>query len=291
MASRALDKKLPFLAPSSLEVLKHWTPSASFAFGLDPKVAERALTTKKKFDYVANFVRHRLTWGYTHIALGCVHHYSISYYIAELFELGTAFGIEFLERYDRIKISKILEAITVQGELLKLASNPSAFTTKDQAKDWLSSQLSHQDETLIQNTRLALNVPQMAGAFHADDAFRQTPRDQPREPRDGHSGKSKPFTPEPRVALRSRSRGHRDDRRAQPKQPPHARERSPQRKPGRGGPPSGHRDHDISKDICFHHDPSANKTCPDPKCPRQHLDTKDDNLARRFKAAQASVKG
>ena len=131
MASRALEKKLPFFAPSSLELLKHWTPSASFAFGLDPKVAERALAAKKKFDSVAHFIRRRLTWGYTHIALGCVRHHAISYYIAELLELLTAFGLEFLERYDRVKISKILEAVTVQGELLKGASNPSASTAKD----------------------------------------------------------------------------------------------------------------------------------------------------------------
>ena len=107
----------------------------------------------------------------------------MSYYIAELLELGTAFGLEFLERYDRIKIAKILEAITVQGELLKGASNPSAFTSKDQAREWLSSQLSQQDETLIQNTRLALNVPQMGSAFHREigaDPYRQTPRDRPR---------------------------------------------------------------------------------------------------------------
>ena len=37
---------------------------------------------------------------------------------------------------------------------------------------------------------------------------------------------------------------------------------------------SGHNVHDISKDICFYHDPASNKTCPDQRCPRQRLDTK-----------------
>ena len=170
---------------------------------------------------MAHFIRHRLTWGYTHIALGCVRHYAVSYYIAELLELGTAFGLEFLERYDRIKIAKILEAITIQGELLKGASNPSAFTSKDQAKDWLSSQLSQQDETLIQNTRLALNVPQMGGAFHKEtgaDSYRQTQRDRTR-------GRGTD-----RASLRSRSKGPAKDRRddrARIRQLPRDRDRTP----------------------------------------------------------------
>ena len=60
-ALRSYDRHVPFLADSSAEALKSWSPQPSAAYGADP--SNSPMSKRKAFTSVAHLLRHRLTWG------------------------------------------------------------------------------------------------------------------------------------------------------------------------------------------------------------------------------------
>ena len=274
-ANKSLDRCIPWLAPSSKDVLKHWIPAPSAHFGLTDEAGEKNLD-KKEFSSCLHLIRHRLTWLYTHVALNAIETWAASYYVAELLELGTAYGLGFLIKYDRTKISRILEDMEIRSSG-RTASRPNSdittpiasrrcgpFSSRSEAILWTSQRLCRSEDALIRDIKQPI-----------ESSF--APRsDRPRggTPKGGGRGQKRdtPSTPDGRrsgnTSVQPSAGG-----RAQ-------RSRSKNRNP--------HRE-TTRKIICFHQDSRTNSRCPDiPNCRNVHLDTSVPADATRYDRAKAA---
>ena len=257
---RSCDRNLPFLAPSSLDLMKHWTPAHSLSFGPDRNLSD-TLNRRKTFNSVEHFIRHRLTWGFMHISLGAFDHASFFLYLAELIEIGDAYGLIFLLKYDRLKIGQILEHISLRADRQHLGENK--FATPADASKWLSEQLRLCDPQLLQSARLAHLMPLLQNPPPGRKRSR-SPRKRSRSPRK-ENPRDKGDKP------KGKGRGGKASDRGR-----RSRTRSPSKR--RKAPPK-------SKHICFAHDPSSGLVC---SCSFDHLDTKEPGLLLRFTAAKTS---
>ena len=257
-AMRSFDRHVPFLADSSAEALKSWSPQPSAAYGADP--SNSPMSKRKAFTSVAHLLRHRLTWGLLHVALGAFDLTALLNYSLELLELGDAYGLQFVVAYDAAKMSKILQDIAWIGDASKGSSagvsDPNApvpsFASTVEAKNWLSKQLKTPDRQLIQDTRLSMVAP----------AFDSQVRDGPRTV---HTGRRLDDNSPPGTSKRAR---HYE---AQPAK-------------GKGKGPGR-----LATQVCFQHDPSSGKTCPHiQSCPRVHLDTTTSEEKSRYDRALAA---
>ena len=282
-ANKALDRNIPWLAPSSKDVLKHWIPAPSAHWGLTEEAGEKNLD-KKEFSSSMHLIRHRLTWLYTHVALGAIESWAASYYVAELLELGTAYGLGFLIKYDRTKISRILEDMEIRASG-RTASRPNSdistpiasrrcgpFSSRAEAVLWTSQRLCRPEDALIRDIKqpiestFASRQDRPRGGGTPKGGGRGMKRDAPSTP-DRRPGNAPGQTPAggraPRDRLRSRSKNRNSGRDAQ---------RPAERKV-----------------ICFHQDSRSNLKCPDmATCRNVHLDTSIPAEASRYDRAKAA---
>ncbi len=128
------------------DLLKSWIPAASQTFGLHEAAASRTLT-KRNWESISHLVRHRLTWGLAHVALGALHHWAVHYYICELHELGQAHGLQFVIRYDRVKTQRILDDTSLRSSAQNTREKSSQcgpFASREEARLWTSHRLNRQ---------------------------------------------------------------------------------------------------------------------------------------------------
>ena len=95
-AAKAHQKRRPFLSASSDNIAECWHPRPSEHWGVDPNAQSSAIHKRKKLSSAMQLIRHRLTWGFSHIAAGCLGLADLVFYITLLTEFGDVYGFEFM---------------------------------------------------------------------------------------------------------------------------------------------------------------------------------------------------
>jgi hypothetical protein len=218
---------------------------------------------------MSHLFRHRLTWGHAHVALGALHHWSVHYYLCELHELGQAHSLAFITQYDRIKIQRILDDISLRSSAAN-SRDPSRqcgpFHSREEARLWTSHRLNRQEPTLLKEldtkpmdpphtkgdmTAAALASLAKTLASNVNVKMKTPPRD------GGRSG--------------TKDRDHRGKDSDRPS----------------GAPPTSWPR--TAGYVCLAHDPANGTQCPEQAtCSKQHLDTTKAEFATRFAMARTA---
>ncbi|CAE8624249.1 unnamed protein product, partial [Polarella glacialis] len=272
---RACDRNLPFLAPSSLDLIKYWSPSHSLAFGPDPAISD-SLLKRKSFLTMEHFLRHRFNWGLLHVFLGAFDHASFLWYCAELMEIGDAYGLVFLPKYDRLKIGQMTEHINLRADRQHLGQGH--FTSPSEASEWLSEQLRTTDAHLLHQACVAHCLP-----------LGRDTKNPPRNPRArSRPRRSRTRFPKPRSRSPKPPKGGGKGRKDNPRRRSASTGRK--RRSGTRSVPTGCERKRVKTLVCFAHDPSQGQECParTTTCKFEHLDTTDPAKLVRYTAAKAS---
>jgi hypothetical protein len=281
LANKSLDRNIPWLAPSSAaDLLRSWIPAASQTFGLHEAAASKSLE-KKSWESISHLCRHRLTWGHAHVALGALHHWAAHYYICELHELGQAHPLNFITRYDKIKVQRIMDDISLRASATnsrEVSRQCGPFSSREDARLWTSHRLNRPEPTLLKELE-----GQNKEDWKVGDERRLTAAELTTLARtiaSTTSAKHKASSPHQNASSRRRSRGREGDRRN--RDSTHGADES------RSGRAALHTSK-TSNYVCLVHDPANGTRCQERGCNKHHLDTTKPELAARFSRAKTAA--
>jgi hypothetical protein len=280
LANKALDRNIPWLAPSSsTDLLRSWIPAASQTFGLHEAAASKSLE-KKSWESISHLCRHRLTWGHAHVALGALHHWSAHYYICELHELGQAHPLGFIAQYDKIKIQRIMDDINLRASATnsrEVSRQCGPFSSREEARMWTSHRLNRPEPTLLKELEGQNKQDRKAGDDRGLTASELASL--ARTIASTTSAKHKASSPNT-APSRRRSRGRGGDRRN--------RDSTQGAEDSRSGRAALHASK-TSNYVCLKHDPANGTRCQERGCNKHHLDTSKPELAARFSRAKTAA--
>jgi hypothetical protein len=167
-----ISKGKPFIPKSSAECLKHWAPRPSRLHHHDLHKADQKAPSS--FRSIAHFMRHKITWGISNIAISNLSPSALLWYICDLMEIADAHSVDVMMEYDRARMNNAI----VEADTLNLTDLAGRSMPSEKAPGWLSSWLPTHDDQLLRSIvtrRLSHHKPD-----HPKDEGKSRKRDRSR---------------------------------------------------------------------------------------------------------------
>jgi hypothetical protein len=142
-------KGRPYVSPATSELLRHWAPRPSPAFSLDPlRAADRLEQRAKQFEGPVHLLRHLLTWGLSHIAVGAFAHEDFWVFYMHVLEVMDARGFQTGRAYVFARLNQLVSLTE------DFVGSEDAAADKVRAKGELRTFLRSCDDHLLQHIQL-----------------------------------------------------------------------------------------------------------------------------------------